>query len=59
MTRIREAWSGMFYKCPRSLFEDHDLRLEDIEICEKCKYFNGYVYEDRRKISIKCRCGAR
>ncbi|OOM42372.1 hypothetical protein CBEIJ_43200 [Clostridium beijerinckii] len=49
----------MFYKCPRSLFEDHDLRLEDIEICEKCKYFNGYVYEDRRKISIKCRCGAR
>lgn len=58
-TKFGGAWSGMVYKCPRSPLEDHDLRLEDIETCEKCKYFNGYVYEERRKISIKCRNGAR
>lgn len=58
-TKIRGAWRGMVYKCPRSPLEDHDLRLEDITTCEKCKYFNGYVYEEGRKISIKCRNGAR
>ncbi|NSB15174.1 hypothetical protein [Clostridium beijerinckii] len=58
-TKIGGTWNGMVYKCPRSPMEDHDLGLQDIENCEKCKYFNGYVYEDRRKISIKCRCGIR
>ncbi|WP_271813790.1 hypothetical protein [Clostridium beijerinckii] len=53
-TKIGGTWSGMVYKCPRSPMEDHDLRFEDIENCEKCKYFNGYVYEYRRKMLIKC-----
>ncbi|MBN1054910.1 hypothetical protein DVW05_06040 [Clostridium botulinum] len=54
-TKFRGTWSGMVYKCPSSPLEYHDLRLEDIKTCEKCKYFNGYVYEEGRKISIKCR----
>lgn len=58
-TKFRGTWSGMVYKCPSSPLEDHDLRLEDIKTCEKCKYFNGYVYEDGKKISIKCRSRVR
>lgn len=58
-TKFRGSWSGIVYKCPRSTLEDHDLRIEDIKTCEKCKYFNGYVYENGRKISIKCRNGVR
>lgn len=58
-TKFGGAWSGMVYKCPRSPLEDHDLRIEDIKTCEKCKYFNGYIYEEGRKISVKCRSGVR
>ncbi|MGL4107026.1 hypothetical protein [Clostridium sp. LP20] len=54
-TKFSGTWSGIVYKCPRSQLEDHDLRIEDIKTCEKCKYFNDYVYEEGRKISIKCR----
>lgn len=54
-TKFGGTWSGMVYKCPESTLEEHDLRLEDIKTCEKCKYFNGYVFEDGRKKSIKCR----
>lgn len=54
-TKFGGTWSGMVYKCPKSTLEEHDLRLEDIKTCEKCKYFNGYVFEDGRKKSIKCR----
>ncbi|MGG7177187.1 hypothetical protein ACQPU1_06335 [Clostridium paraputrificum] len=54
-TNFSGTWSGIVYKCPRSKLEDHDLRIEDINTCDKCKYFNGYVYEEGRKRSIKCR----
>lgn len=54
-TKHTGTWNGMVYKCPISSLEDHDLRLEDIKTCEKCKYFNGYVFDDGRKKSIKCR----
>ncbi len=54
-TKFGGTWSGMVYKCPKSTLEEHDLRLEDVKTCEKCKYFNGYVFEDGRKKSIKCR----
>lgn len=54
-TKFKGVWSGRVYKCPRSRLEDHDLRIENIKTCEKCKYFNGYVFEEGRKKSIKCR----
>lgn len=54
-TKFGGVWSGMVYKCPQSTLEEHDLRLKDISICEKCRYFNGYVYEHRKKVSIKCK----
>ncbi|WP_315069372.1 hypothetical protein [uncultured Clostridium sp.] len=53
--KSNDSWYGIVYKCPLSSLEEYDLRLEYIDICEKCKYFNGYVYEERKKKSIKCR----
>lgn len=56
--KYRNIWSGSVYKCPRSSLEEHDLRIEDIKNCDKCKYFYGYIREGKKKIYVKCR-GAR
>ena len=53
--KLDKKWSGIVYKCPLSTLEEHDLRIESIINCEKCKYFNGYIKEGIKKKSVLCR----
>lgn len=53
--KFSENWKGYVYKCPRSTLEEHDLRIENISNCEKCKYFDGYMKKGIKKEFIRCK----
>lgn len=50
-----KKYEGIVYKCPKSTLEEHDLRIEGINECKKCIYFNGFITEGWKKISVKCK----
>ena len=50
-----KKYDGHVYKCPKSTLEEHDLRIANIDECSKCIYFAGFITEDWRKISVKCK----
>lgn len=49
-----KPYKGIVYKCPKSPFSEHDLRISDIEICEKCENYKGMKVDGWKKISIYC-----
>lgn len=52
---FKDEWYGFVYKCPMSTLEEHDLRIADIDKCAKCIYFDGFIKEEWKKISVKCK----
>lgn len=49
-----KKYMGIVYKCPKIQLEEHDLRISNIEECEKCTNFKGIKYDDWKKISLYC-----
>lgn len=50
-----KKYEGFVYKCPRSTLEYHDKRISDIDECNNCIYFYGFVKEGFIKKSVKCK----
>lgn len=51
-----KKYIGIVYKCLKIQLEEHDLRISDIETCQKCINFKGIKYDGWKKISLYCDC---